>query len=117
MKELVKIVELKKNFPLYQGPFRVKVGEVKAAARDPEEAEKNALRCPDTEAAERMLALVQEVKESGDSLGGVVEVMATGVPAGLGEPVFAKLDAEVAAERDDVEEGLVEEGLAAGEGD
>jgi len=77
--------------------WTVKVGEVEASARYPKEAERNALRCPDAEAAQRMLGLVQKVIESGDSVGGVVEVSAIGVPAGLGEPVFGKLDAEIAS--------------------
>lgn len=77
--------------------WTVRVGEIKATARDHEEAQKNVLRCPDAKAALEMLELVREVKQSGDSVGGVVEVCATGVPAGLGEPVFAKLDAELAA--------------------
>jgi chorismate synthase len=43
-----------------------------------------------------MEALITEMKEEGDSVGGIVEVIALGVPAGLGEPVFDKLDAELA---------------------
>jgi chorismate synthase len=58
--------------------------------------ESNAVRCADLEAAGRMEALIKEVKEEGDSVGGIVEVIALGVPAGLGEPIFDKLDAELA---------------------
>jgi chorismate synthase len=58
--------------------------------------ERNAVRCADLEAARRMEALIKEVKEEGDSVGGIVEVIALGVPTGLGEPVFDKLDAELA---------------------
>jgi len=58
-------------------------------------AESNAVRCADLEAARRMERLITEVKEEGDSVGGIVEVIALGVPAGLGEPVFDKLDAEL----------------------
>lgn len=59
-------------------------------------AESNPVRCPDPEAAERMLELLDEVRAEGDSLGGMVVVTAEGVPAGLGEPVFDKLDADLA---------------------
>jgi len=73
----------------------VQVGSVTARDRDFSEAERNPLRCPDAEAAETMMVLVQEVREEGDSIGGVIEVVASGVPAGLGEPVFGKLDAVI----------------------
>jgi chorismate synthase len=56
----------------------------------------NAFACPDPEAVEVMAARVAEVKAQGDSLGGVVEVRVRGCPAGLGEPVFEKLDAALA---------------------
>lgn len=59
-------------------------------------AESNAVRCADLEAAKQMERLIKEIKEEGDSVGGIVEVIALGVPAGLGEPVFDKLDAELA---------------------
>ena len=53
------------------------------------------LFCPNLEAADEMFAKIVEIKKAGDSSGGVVEVVATGVPAGLGEPVFRKLDGEL----------------------
>jgi chorismate synthase len=53
------------------------------------------LNCPDLEAADEMYRRIMEITEGGDSSGGVVEVIATGVPAGLGEPVFRKLDGEL----------------------
>jgi len=61
-----------------------------------ENVERNAVRCADLEAARRMEELIKEEKAEGDSVGGIVEVIALGVPAGLGEPVFNKLDAELA---------------------
>ncbi len=51
--------------------------------------------CPDIEAAEAMLAACNKITRTGDSSGGIVEVRVTGAPAGLGEPVFDKLDAEL----------------------
>jgi chorismate synthase len=59
-------------------------------------AESNAVRCPDSAAAERMMQRLEGVRAQGDSLGGVVVITAVGVPAGLGEPVFDKLDADLA---------------------
>ncbi|MBM4285066.1 MAG: chorismate synthase [Deltaproteobacteria bacterium] len=56
----------------------------------------NPFACPDPEVAPAMAARVEEVQRAGDSLGGVVEIVARGCPAGLGEPVFDKLDAVLA---------------------
>ncbi|MFO7945985.1 MAG: chorismate synthase [Armatimonadota bacterium] len=56
---------------------------------------KNEMFCPDEKSAEQMIELIRQVKEEGDTLGGVLEVLATGVPAGLGEPVFDKLSATI----------------------
>jgi chorismate synthase len=70
----------------------IQAGAVRAQARDLDYAEADPLRCPDPEAAGAMAAEVCAAQAAGDSVGGVVEVVATGVPAGLGEPVFAKLD-------------------------
>lgn len=56
----------------------------------------NDFLAPDMEAAREMEKRVEAVKRAGDSLGGIVEILARGVPAGLGEPVFDKLDADLA---------------------
>lgn len=53
------------------------------------------VRCPDTETAERMFNLIDETRKKQDTIGGVVSCVASGVPAGLGEPVFDKLHAEL----------------------
>ena len=58
--------------------------------------EPNIVRCPDAGRAAEMVALIEQVREQRDSIGGVAEVVATGVPAGLGEPVFDKLKADLA---------------------
>ncbi len=55
----------------------------------------NIVRCPDAEAAEKMVDLIQEVRKDQDSIGGVAELVARGIPAGLGEPVFDKLKADL----------------------
>jgi chorismate synthase len=61
-----------------------------------EDVESNLVRCPDSEAAVQMIERIDSVRERGDSLGGVVGCVARNVPAGLGEPVFEKLEAELA---------------------
>jgi chorismate synthase len=59
--------------------------------------DKNPFFCPDEVAAARWEALVDEARKAGSSLGAVIECVATGVPAGWGAPLYAKLDAELAA--------------------
>jgi chorismate synthase len=59
--------------------------------------EANPVRCPEPAAAEEMTRRIEAARARGDSLGGVVECVARGVPPGLGEPVFQKLEAELAA--------------------
>ena len=76
--------------------YTLALGGIRAQNLNFDEIYNNPLFCPDTEAVELMMKRLQEVKESGDSLGGVVEIRGQGCPAGLGEPVFAKLDAALA---------------------
>jgi chorismate synthase len=58
--------------------------------------EANLVRCPDQTAATKMIARVEEARAAGDSLGGVIEVVVRQAPRGLGEPVFDKLEADLA---------------------
>ena len=76
--------------------YTVQVGTVKARRIDPDEIEQNPLRCPDKKAAKKMEEMIRACRSEGDSVGGIVEVVARGVPSGLGDPVFRKLDAEIA---------------------
>ena len=59
------------------------------------DVEANIVRCPDAATAERMIESIDAVRKAGDSVGGVVQCVARGVPAGLGEPVFDKLEADL----------------------
>jgi chorismate synthase len=61
-----------------------------------EAVDANIVRCPDPAMAERMIARIDEARKAGDSLGGVVEAIVRGAPAGWGEPVFDKLEADLA---------------------
>lgn len=87
--------------------YVVQVGDVKAKIPDPAavtmsqvetlpSGEPNIVRCPDADAAARMIELIESVRKEGDSIGGAAEIVATNIPAGLGEPVFDKLKADLA---------------------
>lgn len=58
--------------------------------------EANDVRCPDLEIAEKMIALIKEVRKDGDTIGGTVKCVVQGTPVGLGEPVFDRLHADLA---------------------
>jgi chorismate synthase len=76
--------------------YTVQVGDLVAGERDLARAEENSVRCPDPAVAAEMERAILSAREAGDSLGGVVEILASGVPAGLGDPVMDKLDATLA---------------------
>ncbi len=61
-----------------------------------ESVESNIVRCPDAESATRMIDLIEQIRDEGNSIGGVVECVARNVPKGLGIPVFDKLEADIA---------------------
>lgn len=80
--------------------FVRQVGDVVAEIDDPAavtvgEVESNVVRCPDPAAAARMIELIERVRAERDSIGGAAEIVATGVPAGWGDPVFDKLKADL----------------------
>jgi len=86
--------------------YVVQVGDVRATISEAPtlasvetlpSGEPNLVRCPDADAAARMIARIDEVRKAQDSIGGVAEVVARNVPAGLGEPVFHKLKADLAS--------------------
>lgn len=72
-----------------------------SAEVDPEKVkfadiESNIVRCPNTTAAEKMIRLIEKMRRAGDTVGGIVEGVARGVPPGWGEPVFDRLEADLA---------------------
>lgn len=71
---------------------RAEVDREKVSVR---EIESNIVRCPDQAAAERMIRLIEKMRKEGDTVGGVVGGVARGVPAGWGEPVFDRLEADL----------------------
>ena len=76
--------------------YTLKLGGVSSEKSDLDVIDQNMFYCPDLEASEKMKVRVLEAKKQGDSLGGIVEIRAKGVPQGLGDPVFDKLDADLA---------------------
>lgn len=78
--------------------FVSQVGEIKAphyTSLDLNKTEENIVRCPDATTAEHMIALIDEVRKSQDTIGGIVTCVIKNTPVGLGEPVFDKLHAEL----------------------
>ncbi len=86
--------------------YVTQVGTIKASISEPQsvtseqvetlpDGSPNLVRCPDPVAAEQMVSLIEDVRKDVDSIGGVSEIVATGIPAGLGDPVFDKLKADL----------------------
>ena len=86
--------------------YVTQIGHIKAQISAPEQVtpdcvetfpdgSPNLVRCPDPQAAAEMVSLIEEVRKDVDSIGGVSEIVATGIPAGLGDPVFDKLKADL----------------------
>lgn len=76
--------------------YTTQVGNLTANKIDYDEIERNPVRCPDRVAAKKMEQRILKVKREGDSLGGIVECVVKNCPAGLGDPVFDKLEADLA---------------------
>ncbi len=76
--------------------YTIELGGVRAESLNLENIENDPLYCPDPKASKAMMDSLATVKEEGDSLGGIVEILVKGCPPGLGEPVFDKLDADLA---------------------
>ena len=76
------------------------IGEIKAEPQEfdiiKENIEKNPVRCADLKASKEMEDLILVKKQEGDSVGGIVETIAVNIPAGIGEPVFERLDGDLA---------------------
>jgi len=73
------------------------MGSIRIQSFDWQEVEANPFFCPDATCVDAMAALIDELRRAGDSVGARINVVAEGMPAGLGEPVFARLDADIAA--------------------
>lgn len=76
--------------------YTLELGGIRAEKCDLDVIDKNMFFCPDMDAAKKMEKRVLSIKKKGDSLGGIVEIKAEGIPKGLGDPVFDKLDGDLA---------------------
>jgi chorismate synthase len=74
----------------------IQVGKVRSKKFDQRQIEKNPVRCADKDTAKLMEKLILSTKKEGDSIGGIIEVIVKNCPPGLGDPVFEKLDANLA---------------------
>lgn len=83
--EILAYVKQVQNLVAEIDPSRVRAARV----------ESNIVRCPDSATAERMIRLIEKVRKAGDTVGGIVEGVARGVPPGWGEPVFDRLEADL----------------------
>ena len=95
---IAKQILLKENITI--NAFVSQVGEVKLNKKykelDLSKIESNIIRCPDETIANQMISLIEEVKKEGDSIGGIVSCVIQNMPIGFGEPVFDKLQAQLA---------------------
>jgi chorismate synthase len=89
--------QLLRNYGIEIYAYVSQVGSIKMPEGkvDYKEVESNIVRCPDDVTAKKMIALIEEVKSQGDTIGGVVSCVIKGCPVGLGEPVFDKLHADL----------------------
>ena len=84
------------EFVAYVSRVHDLAAEVDGATVTREQVEASPVRCPDEVATEKMIRAIEQARADGDSLGGIIECVIRGVPPGLGEPVFDKLEADLA---------------------
>ena len=87
---------LKQNLGLEIFAYMSQLGPIKIESFDQSLIEQNPFFCPDAAAVEKWDEYMRDLKKQGDSVGAKITVVATGVPVGLGEPVFDRLDADIA---------------------
>jgi chorismate synthase len=77
--------------------FTVELGGIAAEEVSPNSRPAGPLCCPDKDAERKMIVRLEEARREGDTVGGIVKIVVRGCPAGLGEPVFSKMDADLAS--------------------
>src|SRR6266700_4151818 len=95
-KKILSILYSEFEIVAYVAQIHEVVAKINRSAVKMKDVEKSVLRYPDDAAAKRMEALIKQIRDEGDSVGGVIECVVRGIPAGLGEPVFDKLEADLA---------------------
>ena len=88
-----------KKYEITISAYTSQVGKIKTEKKyfelDLSKTENNIVRCPDEAVAEKMISKIEEIRKQGDTIGGIISAVVTGVPVGLGEPVFDKLHADL----------------------
>ena len=95
-KKILSILCSKFEIVAYVAKIHEIIANINRSVVKMKDVEKNAVRCPDAAAAKKMASFIEQVRGEGDSVGGVIECVARGIPPGLGEPVFDKLEADLA---------------------
>ena len=89
--------DLRETFGTKISGYLSQIGSIKPKFESLEHVERNPFFCPDPGVVDEIAALIDQLRRDGDSIGARINVVATNVPAGLGEPVFDKLDADLAS--------------------
>lgn len=87
---------LKAKFGIEIRGYLAQLGPIKAQKLDWDQVEQNAFFCPDVDVLEQLDEYMRQLKKDGDSVGARINVVASGVPVGWGEPVFDRIDADIA---------------------
>jgi len=87
---------LKERYGIEIRGYLAQLGPIRAEKLDWEQVEQNPFFCPDADKVSELEAYMDALREEGDSIGARINVVATGMPPGLGEPVFDRLDADIA---------------------
>jgi chorismate synthase len=95
-KKILAVLHVELEIVAYVAQIHGVIAKLNRSAVKAGDVEKNIVRCPDAAAAKQMVSFIEEVRGKGDSVGGVIECVVRGIPPGLGEPVFDKLDADLA---------------------
>ena len=95
-KKILSILHSEFEIVAYVAQIHEVTAKINRSSVKVKDVEKNAVRCPDTAAAKKMESLIEKIRDEGDSVGGVIECVVRGIPPGLGEPVFDKLEADLA---------------------
>lgn len=91
---------LKQTLGVETNSYTIKIGKISMNEKFDQKMKskiyQNEVRCPNQKTAEKMRSSILDARKSGDSLGGVIESITTGVPVGLGEPIFSSLESDIA---------------------
>ena len=95
-KKILSVLYAEFEIVAYVAQIHEVAAKINRSAVKAKDIEKNIVRCPDATAAKKMVSLIEQVRGQGDSVGGVIECLVRGIPPGIGEPVFDKLEADLA---------------------